>query len=124
MDAIYLICYSDSEENIKISLTKGIVGANNRARIPAGQLIYLVVKREGKWTVVGKAEIDSECDDNPFKKPNRLRTYKIKKLVECKAFPISDICKEELGNNYGLILRSPRPITSKSFIDALEKRFK
>ncbi len=77
MSVIYLICYGDSEENVRISFEKGMIGASNQANIPQGQLFYLVVKREGKWMVVGRANIDSETKNNPFKKRNRYKIYTI-----------------------------------------------
>ena len=121
MDAIYLICYGDSEENLKISLNTKIIGASNNKKIPLGQLIYLIVKREGKWTVVGKGHLDEEVDKNHFEKPNRFKTYSVKYLKACNPFSISEICKSELGSSYGLVLRSPQPITAEKFVSFLEK---
>ena len=121
---VYLICYGESEENVKITLSKKIIGSNNHVRIPEGQLIYLVVKRNGEWTVVGKANIDSETDNNPFTKPNRFKTYTINNLYECNPFSINAVCKSELGSNYGLVLRAPQPITAQGFVKFLEDNCK
>ena len=124
MDSIYLICYGDSEENVRKSFEKGIIGSNNNVRIPEGQLIYLIVKRNGEWTVVGKANIDAATLDNPFDKPNRFRTYTIKNLVKCEPYSISAICKSELGDRYGLVLRSPQSISAPNFTKYLADNFK
>lgn len=123
MESIFLICYGNSEENVNITFSKKIIGASNGAKLAEQQLIYLIVKRDGKWTVVGKGNISSETEDNPFPKPNRFKTYKVDNLIECKPFAISDICRKELGDSYGLVLRSPRPISVKGFIEFLDKNF-
>lgn len=124
MESVYLICYGNSEENVELSLNKKIIGANNNTKIPAGQLIYLIVKREGEWTVVGKANIDSETTDNPFEKPNRFKTYTVKNLQKCQPFSITSICRSELGNRYGLVLRSPQSISAPNFTKYLADNFK
>ena len=121
MSTIYLICYGTSEENVKISMDTKIIGASNYKKIPIGQLVYLIVKRDGKWTVVGKGHIDAEVDKNPFEKPNRFKIYSVKDLKTCNPFSISEICKSELGDRYGLVLRSPQPITAEKVVAYLEK---
>ena len=123
MEAIYLICYGTSEENVKISLETKIIGASNYKKIPLGQLIYLIVKRDSEWMVVGKGHIDTESDNNPFAKPNRFSTYTVKDLSECKPFSISEICKSELGQRYGLVLRSPQAISAPNFTKYLKDHF-
>ena len=124
MDSIFLICYGESEEHVKISFDNKLIGANNTVNIPEGQLIYLLIKRNGIWNVVGRGNIDSISGDNPFKQPNRFKTYKISNLTACQPFAISEICKKELGNNYGLVLRTPRKISAKGFIKYLDEHFK
>ncbi len=123
MEPIYLICYGSAEENVNISLKTKIVGANN-AKIPQGQRIYLIVKRDGQWMVVARGTIDSDIANNPFHKPNKFRTYLVKDLVECTPFSISQICKEVLGPQYGLIMRTPRPITNTNFVEYLAENFR
>jgi hypothetical protein len=124
MEPIYLICYGNSEENVKKSFDKGIIGASNFKRIPIGQLIYLIVKRDGEWVVVGRGHISDATTDNPFEKPNRFSTYKVNDLIKCAPFSISSICKSELGDRYGLVLRSPQPITAEKFVKYLEDNCK
>ncbi len=120
---IYLICYGDSEKNVKLSFDTKIIGAGSYAKVPEGQLIYLVYKRNGEWTAVGRAVVDKLSDDNPFDKPNRYRAYSVKDLEKCKPFSIRGICRKELGEYYGLVLRTPQPIKSEAFIDYLNENF-
>lgn len=120
---VYLICYGDSEKNVKLSFETKIIGAGSYAKVPEGQQIYLVYKKNGEWTVVGRAIIDKVSDGNPFEKPNRYRTYSVKDLEKCKPFSIKDICRQALGEYYGLVLRTPQPIRSNEFIDYLDKNF-
>ena len=89
-----------------------------------GQLVYLIVKRDGEWIVVGKGHIGDETTENPFAKPNRFKTYEVKDFQECKPFSISSICKSELGSNYGLVMRSPQPISAEKFVKYLEDNCK
>ena len=103
MKSIYLICYGNAEENVNISLKEGIIGASNHGNIPTGQLVYLIVKRNNNWTVVASAKVKAVSEKNPF--------------------AISDVCKSELGSGYGLVLRSPQPISAERFVDYLEKNF-
>ena len=123
MEPVYLICYGDSEENIQISLEKKIIGASNYKKIPAGQLIYLIVKRAGEWIVVGKGHIAEPSSVNPFAQPNRFATYISSDLRACKPFSISELCKRELGNRYGLVMRTPQPISASAFIKYLDEQF-
>ena len=118
-----MICYGTSEKNINISFETNIIGAGSFAKVPEGQLIYLVYKHEGEWTVVGRAVVDKTADDNPFEKPNRYRTYRITNLERCKPFSIKDICRKSLGEYYGLVLRTPQPIKAQEFIAYLDKNF-
>lgn len=121
MEQIYLACYGSSEENLKATFNSNIIGLN--ARVTEGELIYLLIKRDGKWTVTGKGNVGKETTDNPFAKPNRFKTYMVNDLQQCSPFAINDICRSELGNSYGLVLRSPKPIKASKFINYLEENF-
>jgi hypothetical protein len=123
MKSIYLICYGNAEENVNISLKEGIIGASNHGNIPTGQLVYLIVKRNNNWTVVASAKVKAVSEKNPFAKPNRYKCFHVDGLKECNPFAISDVCKSELGSGYGLVLRSPQPISAERFVDYLEKNF-
>ncbi len=120
---IYLICYGTSEKNVKLSFDTNIIGAGSYAKVPEGQLIYLVYKCDGEWTVVGRGIVGRISDDNPFEKPNKYRTYVVTKLKKCRPFSIKEICRQSLGEYYGLVLRTPQPIKSKEFINYLDDNF-
>ena len=124
MNGFYFICYGESEENMSISIDKKIIGSSNGTRIPKDQLVYLILKRDGVWTVIGRARVDVETEENPFKKPNRFKTYLIKNVEKCRPYAISEALSNLLGNRYGLVLRSPMLISNEELIKFLDKNFK
>lgn len=119
---VFCVCFGESENNLSISLTKRIIGVNQRRNFGDAE-VYLIIKRNNQWTVVAKATVDGESQDNPFPKPNKYVRYSLKTIQECKPYSITDILKEEFGNAYGLTLRSPNLITADRFVSELAKRF-
>ena len=120
---IYLICFGESEKNLSIALKEKVIGINQAAQFDEKASAYLIVKRQNNWTVVAKANIKKRVEMNPFPKPNKYRVYEIINVVECNPYSISDLLKSELGNMYGLALRTPNLITAQELIIGVENRF-
>ncbi len=120
---IYLICFGSSEKNLEAAINYKVIGVNQKRLFDKNIKAYLLIKRDGEWTVIARANIVGEGAVNPFEKPNKYRIYSIENVENTNPFAISDLLREEFGNTYGLTLRAPNLISAERFIRELEKRF-
>ncbi len=120
---IYLICFGQSEENVEIALKEKAIGVTIKKSFDSKSKAYLIVKRKDGWTVIARANIIGESKINPFEKPNKLHAYKIDYIEQCIPYAISDLLKTELGNMYGLALRTPSLITADTLIQKMDNMF-
>ncbi len=123
MKDLMLICYGDSEENLKITLKTNIIGVKSKTALPPNQLIFLIIKRNKRWYVVAKSRIISKANTNPFGTNTSFFTYNTDDIEQCTPFDITDICRKELGNTYGLVLIIPRLISAPGFLKYISEHF-
>lgn len=120
---IYLICFGNSEKNLDLALSHKVIGVKQKHNFEKSNFAYLLIKRNGEWTVVARANITGVSEDNPFEKPNKYITYSIDNVVECRPYSATSLLKESFGSTYGLTLRTPNLITAEQFIKDLDKSF-
>lgn len=123
MKEIMLICYGNSEENLQATLKTNIIGIKNNVNLPDNQLIYLIIKRNNCWFVVGRANVLSKSNDNPFDTKCNYYTYNVSPIEQCTPYSITDICRKELGTRYGLVLITPRLISAANFVNYINNHF-
>lgn len=123
MEKSRLVCYGDSMSNLKMSVRYRVVGLRRPMVIDAEDVLYLVCKTNGIWTVYGRANIGDATLDNPFDEPEKYYTYVLDNIVACKPFGINEICKKQLGQYWGLYLQKPIELKNSELVKSIENSF-
>ncbi len=123
-ESIRFQCCGSSISNAKTCLQEQIIGFKAKFNIPEGEKIYVMVKVDDDWMVCGSGVVSLKTDKNPFPASDKIKClYSLSDVEYCEPFSIKEQLKEMLGSSWGLIVQSPKAITSPEFIAYIEASF-
>lgn len=124
MDYIRLLCCGNSIENARCCLTKAVIGTAIKVNFAKDELVFIVVKYENDWNIIGAGYIDEPTNDNPFNPREKYKyVYKLTKVSFCKPFGITEETKMQLGERWGLLFQSPKKIYADEYISWIKSKY-